>query len=631
MRFLTIQKVILFFLACSMVSCINDDEPDGCKVKDRTFQAKIAFQCISNDLTDVFEQEIVNNKLLSNGGTVTLYVYDKATGNYVTEQVVSNSALGKFKGTTISLDPGVYEVRCWANISAQSVVYAKEKLSSARLTNVSQYPNKKTAISDDPLYYGAMTLTIPDNGFESDVIADTISFRTAHLHFNIEFVGTGHVIPKIEIRNLDPTYDFEMQKMGSRISYFPEIKIGKASATTLMKAEFNILRTAYKNALVEYDNTDNIEILVRDMRADTLVCQISLKEWLDKYDIKINSYFDNNIISMPDSLAGETSGMSSLPPLVIELGDSLPTPIDTIPEPPTPIDTIPEPPTPIDTIPDPPAIPGVNDQGLFFHLYRYTGGTDLFEGEIKSVNVYIYEKKSGNLFPIAKDVLSKLDFYDFQGLKIPLPPINQLDTTSREYEIRCWGNVGQNTKVTNQHHLVSAGVFNTNYTTTDTVRTNDLLYFGQTSVKVSSDYTYATGKVIFKAAYTRYAVSVKGLGNFASLPKLRVDGLPSSYDFYMDEQQLPSKPYYPEVQIAGKDTMFVFNSFRLTNQNLDNVKITLEHPSLPAPKHEVSLKNRGIRLDDKKGYNYIYVKEVNTLNTIRVTINVGSGVVDEVW
>jgi len=661
MKFLTVQKVVLLFFICLLVSCINDDEPDNCKVNNEAFQTKIAFQCLS-DSTDVFEQEIINNKSLSNGGTVTLYVYDKATGNYVYERVVSNTALKNFKGITLSLEPGVYEIRCWANMSTQSVVFNEEKLTTARLTNVKQYPNQQIVTSDDPLYYGATTLTVPNKGFDSDVIADTISFRTAHLHFNIEFVGSGRIIPKIEIRNLDPTYDFEMQKVGSSISYFPEIKIGTRAASIFMKAEFNILRTAYKNVLIEYDNTDNIEIVVKDTRADTLVYSIGLKNWLDKYGIKINSYLDNNFISMPDSLRKETSGLSSLPSFVIELGDSLATPVDTIPNPidtipnpidtipnpidtiPNPIDTIPNPidtiPNPIDTIPDPidpipvpPTVPDISEQGLFFHLYRYTEGIDLFGGEIESVNVYIYEKKSGNLFPIPKDVLSGLDFYNIQGLQVPLPPINQLDTASREYEIRCWGNVGTNTKVSNQHHLVSASVANINYGETDTIRTNDKLYFGQTSVRVTSDYTYATGKVNFNAAYTQYAISVKGLGAFPDLPKIKVTGLPSSYDFYMDDQQWESKPYYPDIKIVGRDTMFLFNSFRLTNQNLDKVKITLEHPSLNTTNNEytINLMNRDIMLDDKKSYNYIYVKGVNTLNTIRVNFNIGSGIFDEVW
>lgn len=652
MKSLAIQNVVLFFFAFSLLAgCIYDDEADNCNDtgKKGTMEAKIAFQCLS-DSTNIFKQEIMESKLLSKGGTVSLYIYDKATGNLVAEQIVSNSMLKKFQGITLVLDPGTYEIRCWANMDAHTVIYGEDKLTTARLSNVKHYPNKEIITSDDPLYYGALTLTVPSNGFPQDTNADTILFKAAHVHFDLGFIGSKGVVPKIEVRNLEPTFDFGMQKVGAVATYFPEVKVSKAAVATLVTAKFNILRIAYKNAQINYDNTDNIRIDVKDSSVDTLICSVGLKDWMNTNGVKISPTLDNNFISMPDSLLGATSGLSSLPPFMIDLGDSIPIPIDTIPPtpidtiPPTPIDTIPPipidtipptpidtiPPTPIDTVPTPPLVPNIDEQGIFFHLYRYNEGYDVFEEQIESVNVYVYEKQSGKQVEIPKEKLSKDDLELFQGLRIPLPPIDERDTTSKEYEIRCWANVGSNT-IINAQDLPSANVLNVNYAkATDTVRTNDLLYFGQTSIRVSPDYTYATGKVLFKVAYTRFAITVNGLGYSKILPKIKVSGLPSSYDFYMDEQQWPSKDYYPEIEIAGNDTTFVFNSFRLTNQNMGKVEIKLEHPDISP--HIINLRNRSILIDDQKGYNYIYIKGVNTTNSIRVTIDAsGSTITDDIW
>ena len=649
MKFLTIQKTVLFFFTSFLLAgCIYDDDADNCNDtgKKGTMEAKIAFQCLSDSI-NIFEQEIIGNKSLSKGGTVSLYIYDKATGNLIMEQVVSNSMLRKFQGTTLVLDPGTYEIRCWANMDANTIIYGEDKLATARLSNAKHYPNKEIITSDDPLYYGALTLTIPSNGFPQDMNADTILFKTAHIHFDIGFIGSKGVVPKIEVRNLEPIFDFEMKKVGAVVTYFPEVKVSKVATSTFVTAKFNILRTAYRNALINYDNTDNIRIVVKDPSVDTLICSVGLKDWMNTKGVKISPSVDNNFISVPDSLSEATSGMSSLPPFMIDLGDSIPIPIDTIPTPidtiptpidtipPIPIDTIPTPidtiPTPIDTVPlpPPPLVPDIEEQGVFFHLYRYNEGYDVFEEQIEAVNAYVYEKQSGRQVEIPKMELSKNDLELFQGLRVPLPPIDERDTTSREYEIRCWANVGANT-IINAQDLPSANVLNVNYAkATDTVRTNDLLYFGQTSIRVNSDYTYATGKVLFKAAYTRFAISVNGLGYSKILPKIKVSGLPSSYDFYMDEQQWPSKDYYPEIEIEGNDTTFVFNSFRLTNQNMGKVEIKLEHPDISP--HIINLRNRNILIDDQKGFNYIYIKGVNTTNSIRVTIDVGSSITDDIW
>lgn len=651
MKYFSIQKTVIFFFACLLFGCIKEDS-DDCTVKKESFETKIAFQCIS-DSADIFKQEITLNSTLAKGGSVALYVYDKATGNLVIEQNVPNNTLKGFQGTTLSLEPGVYEIRCWANMDAYSVIYDEDKLSTARLSNKKYYPNQEVVTSDDPLYYGAAMLTVPLKGFNPETVADTINFRTAHMRFNIEFAGGNNITPKIEIKNLEPEFDFNMQKIDKTTSYFPEIKLGTSLRSTVLKAEFNILRTAYRNSNISYDNTNNIEIRITDSKTDSLMHTVNLKDWMNTYGIKINASNDNNILSIPDSLQGTTSGVASLPPIVIDITgpsgpptdtipdpptpptDTIPTPPDTIPDPPTPpTDTIPTPP---DTIPNPPVdpdppvdplppAPDVDKQGLLFHLYRDNcQDNDIFANVIQSVNLYVYEKESGNQINIAKDVLTSSDLSSFLGYRFALPPINSADTTTKEYEIRCWGNVGTNTAIKNQHHLVSAGLSHTNYSLGE-IRTNDELYFGKASVKVKSNYTYVTENIDFKIAHTKFEIKVIGMD---TIPEITVSGLPASYDFYMADQQWLSKDYNLKPTTAASDTIFSFKSLRLTNQSKDNVEIKITDGKNPAITETIRLKDETIYINENKCYDYIHINSSSSgSNTIRITITkVGNTIV----
>lgn len=635
MNILTIQKIALFFFVCLLAGCVKEENSGDYNKKNEAQDVKVAFQCISETI-DIFEQEITKNKTFPAGGTVSLYVYDKETGTLVTRQVTSSSALREFQGATLSLMPGVYEIRCWANVDAQTVIYGEDKLSTARLSNQKYYPNQQVVTSDDPLYYGATTLTVPLNGFVSETIADTIPFKTAHLHFDLELTGSGAFTPKIEVRNLEPTFDFEMKKTGQTTSYFPELITSSYSATTQMRARFNILRTAYSNGDINYDQTKNIEIRVSDPVADTLIYSVNLKDWMDSYGITINASSYNDLLSMPDSLLGLTSGATSFPPIAIEIVDPIiiptdtitPPPVDTVPStpaPPPPPDTIPTPPSPVpppdimppDTMPDPPAEtppPPLDEQGLFFHLYSDNcQNNDIFSSVIQSVDLFVYEKESGNQIRTTR--ITRNDLHSFQGYRLALPPIGSTDTTTREYEIRCWANVGANTVIRDQHHLVAAGISHTNYTAGE-INTNDELYFGRATVKVKGNYTYLTEDVDFRIAHTQFEIIAIGMD---TIPTISVTGLPASYDFFMSDQQWTSKPYAPKVTSTASDTTSVFQSFRLTNQNKDNVRITIADNTVT---ETVSLKDYSIQISGSNCYNYINIPSNASpgRNIIRITV-----------
>lgn len=617
MRYSAVQKVIFFSFTFLLSGCIYENPEEPPVVTNTMYETKIAFQCLQGSV-DIFKQEITENATLTTPGrTISLYVYDKSTGNLVKEQTILKNALRQFQGVTLSLASGEYEIRCWGNVNAQTTFYGEDKLNTARLTNVKNYPDQRTVVSDDPLYFGATSLVVPKDGFSSGVIADTIFFKTAHLHVSVAFTGNTSIIPKVEIRNLIPAFDFEMKAIdNNKISYFPEVK----KQNSLLKTELNILRTAYKQGNISYDHTKYLEITVKDPIADTLIYTVNLEQWMKSKGITLHPQNDNNILSIPDSLSAITTGVASLPPIRIELPNSIPS---------NPPDTTTTP--PIDTIPVTPPIPDINEQGLFFHVYFNddNASNDIFNQVIESVNMYIYEKYSGIRVPISHDVLSKIDLSTFPGLRLSLPPINSTNKDPREYEIRCWANVSTNSQIKNEQYASTAELSNANISTSDTIRTNDELYFGQASVKVTSDYRYVTEAINFKSAYTRFTISVKGM---ATIPKIRVSGLSSSYDFKMNSTQLTYIDYYPEVTSkSATETTFIFNSMRLTNQSKDNVKITLLDTNGTVI-HEVPLKGKEIWINDNSNYRYIYIKGTPTVNRIGITINVEeNGISNEIW
>lgn len=613
MKYSTIKKISLFLFICLISGCIHEDpetpkepeEPEDPPVEG-VYETKFAFQCLNDQSTDIFSQQITNNANTTiQAKAVSLYIYNKQTGEIVGQKNISKSDLRKYQGVTLSFDPGEYEIRCWGNIGSQTIIYNQDKLSNARLTNVKKYPTQGTVVTDDPLYYGSTTLTVPEDGFEPGSISGTIHFKSAHLHLSMEFNGKTNMIPKVEIQNLISTYNFEMKNMDSNSSYFPEVKTVSESGRSVAKAELNILRTAYRQGSINYDLTNNLQIVVKDPVVDTLITSVNLGTWMKLKGVSINPQKDNNILSIPDSLSGATSGITSVPTIQIQLPDTVPT----------------TQPPPI----DPPTVPEIEDQGLFFHLYN--NNNDIFAKEIYDVNFYVYEKQSGNLVSTEKNAISHDELNQFQGIKLALPPINSTDTTTKEYEICCWANVKSNTRITEISKLQSAMLSHTNSFNSEPISTNDNLYFGRVTAKVTSDYTYVTENIDFKSAHTQFTVKVKGMTEYHDI---RVSGLPLSFDFKMNTQQSSSKNYFPKASWSGFESSFVFNTLRLTNQNKNNVKIALLD-SKGSVIHEMSLKDKDIRIDDNGDYNYIYVNGVPTANKIGITIDVGNRISDDLW
>lgn len=177
----------------------------------------LQFRYTADGTTDVLPEYI---------GSVTLYVYDSKTGQFIKSAKIDNTDLLKYQSANLMLDPGTYDIVCWGNVKDNTTfnnTFAGE--SEAALTN--PYCNTTQKVTtNDPLYYGKTTLNVSSNLYET---SGTVDFCCAHIDIWVYVKGitdkssSGENIPPIvTVSNLLPAYNFSMQPQGDSISYYPE-------------------------------------------------------------------------------------------------------------------------------------------------------------------------------------------------------------------------------------------------------------------------------------------------------------------------------------------------------------------------------------------------------------------------
>ena len=574
-------KTACFFLMTAglLSSCIGDEEEDCPPVVNPTNPtgtraATLLFMC-PDGASDLFAQEVTNRAGLPNGGTVQVYVYNRSTGALVAQKTVSNAELRNFQGAEqIKLDPGTYEVRCWANASSNTTIYNESTLNGARLSTPYYYPLPQTVQTNDPLYYGAKTITIAETTYAGEEITDTIPFKLAHVHLNITVSGLKQQ-PKIEVTNLYPIYDFSMNVLNTPVSYYP-ILTSYNIATGTASTSLDVLRFAYNTGSINYNYTNSIKINILDAATDTALYTVNMRNWMNSRGITIDASKANNIVSVPDTITSTTQSSIILPiTLDVKKDSTVIVPADTV----IIKDTV----VIKDTVPITPPVPP-RDEALYFHLYQSDCQySDVFSKYISSVELCAFEKKSGNL--VYRETIAAADLASFQGKKLSLSPIGASDTTATDYEIRCWANLTSQTSFNSSTSLVNSYVTSEQYAgfvsnNGDTIRTNDQLYFGEASVHVTKDNQYLDGDVNFRLAHNTFDIALKGLPfNTDTVPVVEVEGLAAAYDFYMDDKQWSPVPYFPTMTYQTADTVSrtMFNSLRITEQNKQNIKILVKN------------------------------------------------------
>ena len=212
---------------------------------------------------------------------VNLGLFDE-DGLFVKSIQVSKSELDKFQGVILSLQPGKYTSICWANAFDHTLIKgfsAGMNITEGQVAN----PNYETAqpiTSNDSLFYGKKEFGVLNQQNQTY----TVDFTPAYIRFVITIKGLSSLdqqnpdnYPYIRINNLKPSYNFNMDIMGSYVSYFPLITVNTAQKIAFSVS--NVLRFAT-------DNPITIDIL-KNKTSPEVLTTLDLRQFMIENNIEI--------------------------------------------------------------------------------------------------------------------------------------------------------------------------------------------------------------------------------------------------------------------------------------------------------------------------------------------------------
>lgn len=198
--------------------------------------------------------------------------------------------------------------------------------------------------------------------------------------------------------------------------------------------------------------------------------------------------------------------------------------------------------------------------------FRYTGNTldDLswFNKMIDRVNLYVFDS-DGKLVVGAEQQLEKKDLTKAQT-KLWLEPGN--------YTIICWGNVFDNTLISNHTTLTNGKVNHPDYGTIGkSLSTQDHNYYGTLEITVPQSGE-VSGEVKFKGAHINMEIAIKGWNNTQTstdFPYIEVQNVMPLYTIDMIDAAPYNYTYIPKIsQNNGEDYILAtLQTFRFTDDN----------------------------------------------------------------
>lgn len=260
--------LILPVIALLSASCIRE-EMSGCRVDTNTV---ITFE-YSGDTDDpgMFGKNI---------DKVSLFVFDD-TGVPILEKNIESTALHEFQGTELYLEQGRYKIVSWANAKDNTEILLNGNLSDGRVHAVG-YGSGKTIRTNDHLYYGEVTVDVPEEATIMTHGALTVTadmhFRSAHINIEVYIKGFGQqnmpeTYPIVTADNLMPEYNMLMEPASeASFSYTPEVSWNEEK--NMAEACFSVLRFSDDNDIVlsisdpvSDDNETNAEISLKEYMA----------------------------------------------------------------------------------------------------------------------------------------------------------------------------------------------------------------------------------------------------------------------------------------------------------------------------------------------------------------------------
>lgn len=219
---------------------------------------------------------------------VDVFIFNESN-KLIYKQKITKSTLTNSRVTTMKLPSGKYHIVSWANANDNSVFEGTElgtDLSELRLKNPTLNNNK--IVDGDPLYYYATdvdlsTITLPNGG----TLRKKIPFCRAHIKIEVYIKGFGDsngtspdLTPLLELTNLSTDYDFDMVTTKDKISAVDKTIYEVIDGNKFAVADF------YPTVFSEETDTD---LLVRKQSDNSVVTTVSLKDFIKKNNIDLNS------------------------------------------------------------------------------------------------------------------------------------------------------------------------------------------------------------------------------------------------------------------------------------------------------------------------------------------------------
>lgn len=197
--------------------------------------------------------------------------------------------------------------------------------------------------------------------------------------------------------------------------------------------------------------------------------------------------------------------------------------------------------------------------------YYADGNTNVIGEYLNSVNLYVYNKRSGKL-------VKQYKFEDEEQLQ--QKAFNLEGLVPGDYLFIAWGNMTDETSIKDPEQISTAQIGSTNFFEGNKVITNDALYYSKGEFNLH-EYKSRSFKMKLESANIRFEISVSGI---AKLPTIKVDNLASAFDMNNNPVGTEDFSYHPHVAYDDVKNIY-FTTFNvLRPKDLIDSKIQLSYP-----------------------------------------------------
>ncbi|NDV60009.1 FimB/Mfa2 family fimbrial subunit [Bacteroides sp. 519] len=246
--------------------------------------------CIGEDSSDcpVYGKLILNpalygsDELTKKVGSIDAFVYD------IDHQMVAHTRVTKNGGShfpeiSFTVDPGEYNVVCWANVGVETRIEGldnKLPLEKCYLETISNQTSSS-------LYYAIQrTIVVPPNRVTPQDIYFIRAHRTIGIYLKDYEIVHEAMTPEIRINNLPVCSDFLLHIDPLRRSYESQSTPAITTDGQRMMATFNTMITPF---------TDDMLIEVISKSNNKTVTTVNLKQYVDDNILKIDDINEFNI------------------------------------------------------------------------------------------------------------------------------------------------------------------------------------------------------------------------------------------------------------------------------------------------------------------------------------------------